>query len=372
MMDDADHHSSGNAANIAAVASRARRRFVRPPDERRPAGRMCRARPRVAARLYGALLVLAACAGRPPAAADSSPASGAPAAVPGELAAVDAARLMAIVRDLAHDSLEGRRTGSAGAARARLYIARELARIGLPPMGRSFEHPFSYPDGSGGAGEGVNLVGWVRGGTLPDRYIVVTAHYDHVGTREGVIYNGADDNASGVAALLALADWFQAHPPRHSIIFAALDAEEVGLRGARAFVDAPPIPKEAIALNVNLDMVGRSAAGELFAAGTHHHPALRPLLDSVAARAPITLRFGHDRPNLPAGDDWTMSSDHGRFHAAGIPFVYFGVEDHADYHKPTDDPERIDPTFFAGAVRTVLDAVRVLDRNLDAIAPAPR
>jgi hypothetical protein len=78
----------------------------------------------------------------------------------------------------------------------------------------------------------------------------------------------------------------------------------------------------------------------------------------------VTLRLGHDRPDAPEGDDWTNSSDHAPFHQAGIPFVYFGVEDHDDYHRPTDDFERVDPGEFTAAVRTILMAIRALDAAL--------
>jgi Zn-dependent M28 family amino/carboxypeptidase len=146
----------------------------------------------------------------------------------------------------------------------------------------------------------------------------------------------------------------------------------VGLIGAGAFVRQPPVPAGRIVLNVNMDMVGRNARNELYAAGASHYPFLRPYLDSVAARAPITLRLGHDDPNGPRRDDWTTQSDQGQFHRARIPFVYFGVEDHPDYHRPTDDAERLAPAFYAGAAATVLDAVRTLDRNLAAVERARR
>jgi Zn-dependent M28 family amino/carboxypeptidase len=112
--------------------------------------------------------------------------------------------------------------------------------------------------------------------------------------------------------------------------------------------------------------VSRSANRELFVAGTARRPELREVLDRVAARAPISLRFGHDGPSPAAGpkDDWTMQSDHGAFHMHGIPFVYFGVEDHADYHEPSDTADRIDPAFFAQAAETILDAIDALDRWL--------
>jgi Zn-dependent M28 family amino/carboxypeptidase len=274
------------------------------------------------------------------------------------VAAVDTAGLMATVRVLAADSMEGRRLGSPGGARARSYLLRRLAALGLAPLGAGYEEAFTVTDSL----HGVNLLGLIRGTRDPGRYIVLTAHYDHVGIIRGQIYNGADDNASGTAAVLAIAESLLRAPLEHSVVIALLDGEEGGLRGARAFLAARPVPVPAIALNVNLDMVSHSDSGELWAAGTAQTPALRPVLDSVAAVAPVRLRFGHDRTGVAGQQDWTNDSDHGPFHAAGIPFVYFGVEDHKDYHQPTDDPETITPAFFGRAVGTILAAVRRLDR----------
>ena len=125
---------------------------------------------------------------------------------------------------------------------------------------------------------------------------VVSAHYDHLGIRDGVIYPGADDNASGVAVLLELAAYCRKNPFRRSIVFAAFDAEEGGLNGARAFVASPPIAKDRIALNVNLDMVSRSDKREIYIAGTFHTPDLKAPLEKVAKTARVKVLFGHDRP----------------------------------------------------------------------------
>jgi Zn-dependent M28 family amino/carboxypeptidase len=143
-------------------------------------------------------------------------------------------------------------------------------------------------------------------------------------------------------------------------VFVAFDAEEGGLNGARAFVASPPIPTDRIALNVNLDMVSRSAKREIYIAGTFHTPELKAPLERVAKAARVKVLFGHDRPGT-GSDDWTSLSDHGAFHAAKIPFVYFGVEDHADYHKPTDTADKINRGFFVDVAETVLDAVIQLD-----------
>lgn len=300
------------------------------------------------------MLALAACAAPPQA---ESPG-------PGAATAVDSATLMRDISVLAHDSMEGRLVGTPGGERARRFLLGRVAGIGLQQFGGTYEHPFTF-ERQGQQITGVNVVGLVRGSAMPERYIVITAHYDHLGIRNGEIYNGADDNASGTAALLALAEYFSRSQPRHSIIFAALDAEEGGLRGARAFVANPPVPREAMVINVNMDMVGRNDNNELYVAGTHHYPHLLPFIQRVATDAEVRLLPGHDTPN-PANpsDDWTMASDHAAFHEQGIPFLYFGVEDHPDYHRPTDTLEGIQPGFYNRAVRTVLNAVLLLDAEL--------
>jgi hypothetical protein len=317
----------------------------------------------VRASALAAVPLFAACSG------GSGGTSAPPAA--GVTAGVTAEELMREVRVLAHDSMEGRRIGTPGGARARRYLAGAFERTGLERFGERFDHPFSVPGGPDSTMlGGGNVIGIVRGTASPERYIVVSAHYDHLGVRDGVVFNGADDNASGTSALLAMARQLVRARPAHSVIFVALDGEEGPGAGVRTFIANPPVPLAAIALNVNLDMVGRNDANVLWAAGAHHYPFLRPYLDSVAARAPLTLKQGHDRPNVASEQDWTFSSDHGAFHRSGIPFVYFGEEDHPDYHKPTDDPEGIIPAFHVSAVTTVLDAIRTFDRNLGAIAAA--
>ena len=194
---------------------------------------------------------------------------------------------------------------------------------------------------------------------------MVTAHYDHLGIRNGEVFNGADDNASGVAALIAAAASLSRDKPLHSVVIAALDAEESGLNGARAFMAQPPDPQTAIALNLNFDMVGRDATNTLYAVGTHQYPFLKPYLEKVAQR-PVELALGHD---VAGGkeEDWTKDSDHFVFHQAGIPFIYFGVEDFEQHHRPTDDAATITKEFFAGATATIVAAVRAFDQNLDAI-----
>ena len=270
---------------------------------------------------------------------------------------------------LASPDLQGRKTGTEGTRAARRLITDRFIEAGLSAFTTDFQQRFRFTR-QGEEQEGVNVAGRCPG-TRPDdpRAIVVSAHYDHVGVRNGQTYPGADDNASGTSALLALASLCRKSPWQHDIVFVAFDAEEQGLQGARAFVATPPIPKARLALNVNMDMLSRSATREIFIAGTAYHPELRKALDPVASRSQVTVRFGHDDPKAGMHEDWTLQSDHAAFHAAGIPFVYFGVEDHPDYHKPTDTLEKINAAFFFQVVATVLDAINTLDRALPEILP---
>lgn len=292
---------------------------------------------------------------------------------------VDRVQLMRDVEVLSAPTFEGRRTGSQGALEARQWLVDQFSDIGLAPGGteeylqrftfnaRTIGAPRRGSRPVGGDYAAANVIGRIPGRETPERMLVVTAHYDHLGIRNDVSYPGADDNASGVAVMLAAARHFIRNPPRHTVMFAALDAEELGLRGARALVGSALLSPGAVTLNVNLDMVSRNDRNEIYAAGTSHAPWLRPLLLDVQARASVNILFGHDRPPTDRGgiEDWTHSSDHGPFHDAGIPFVYFGVEDHQDYHETTDIADRIDSTFFGDVADMIIETLRTCDARVE-------
>ncbi|TVQ08397.1 MAG: M28 family peptidase [Balneolaceae bacterium] len=282
---------------------------------------------------------------------------------------VDRDQLLEDVRFLASDSLEGRRTGTEGNAIARRYIENRFSDIGVSNFGHSYFQTFTHVNTRTGNTfeDAVNIVGLIRGTSNSTLYMAVTAHYDHLGVHNGEIYNGADDNASGVGGLLALAQYFTDTPPLHNILLISFDAEEQGLGGARFFVDNPVVPLDNIVLNINMDMISTNFVDELYAVGTYHYPFLKSFIEKATAGAEISVLFGHDSPDLPPIDDWTMSSDHGPFHAKGVPFIYFGVEDHPHYHQPTDTFETINPDFYVKAVGAILNTARHLDANLEAI-----
>lgn len=288
------------------------------------------------------------------------------AVVAGQSRLVGAPSLVNDLRQLSSDEMEGRRIGTPGGARARAYLVNRFLDVGLRPFSGSFEKPF----GGAGAVAGVNVIGQIPGRSRPDRFIVVSAHYDHVGVRNGQTFNGANDNASGAAALPALAAYFLAHRPATSLVFAAFDGEEVGLAGSRAFVRAPPVDRDAILINLNLDMIGRDPSNTLWVVGTARQPALRPLIERAAAVAPVSLRMGYEDP--AAGRDWTRDSDQWAFLEAGVPALYFGVEDFALLHHPDDDFERMTIDFYIRAVETMVRVIELADAEADALARLPR
>lgn len=259
--------------------------------------------------------------------------------------------------------MDGRRTGTEGNKKARTYIVDHLKQLGIERFVPGYEQPFSVSRAgslSEGTG-GVNILGVIAG--KKKETIVISAHYDHLGSRDGKIYYGTDDNASGTAALLAMAEYFKKNAPEHRIILAFFDAEEMGLRGSAHFVNTLNQEKENVVLNINMDMVARGDKNELYACGTFLYPQLKAPLQSIKEPQGIKLTLGHDDPESKH-DDWTTQSDQGSFHARKIPFIYFGVEDHPDYHQATDTFDKVNQEFYAKSVETILQSVKALDKDL--------
>ncbi|ATL46612.1 peptidase M20 [Chitinophaga caeni] len=275
---------------------------------------------------------------------------------------IDSSLLMKDIATLSSDKYEGRRTGTRGNRLAQFYILDRFKQIGLSQFHNTYEQAFYFQRRDEKL-MGTNLYGYIKGKL--DSVIVISAHYDHLGIRKGSpeadsIYNGADDNASGVGAMLAMAAYFKQNPPLYSMIFAALDAEEMGLQGAAAFTRQLPVSKNRIVLNINMDMVSHNDKNELYVCGTQHYPALRSIVQAAAVKSPVKLLCGHDLPGS-GHDDWTNQSDHYEFHQIGIPFLYFGVEDHPDYHRASDEFEHITPGFYYHAVQSIIEVVNAYE-----------
>ena len=270
---------------------------------------------------------------------------------------------------LSSDELGGRETGSPGNIMAQNFIEQRFDSLGLQMFGDSYRQPFNQAiTRSGSESDTVtatNLIGYIEGREFPERYIVVTAHYDHLGREGDIIYNGADDNASGTGGLMAAAAHFSENPPDHTIVFVGFDAEEKGLAGARYFTENPPVPLNRMVINVNMDMISTNFENELYAVGTYHYPYLKPFIEEYTADVPVNVLFGYDSDEWD--QDWTLASDHGPFHQKEVPFIYFGVEDHPHYHAPSDIYENINPEFYLGAIETIIGVIEGFDGDLDEI-----
>jgi hypothetical protein len=275
---------------------------------------------------------------------------------------VDREQLLHDLRVLSSDDMQGREVGTAGGAKARAYIVERFRAVGIQPIAGAYERPFPVAGGrTRVAATGVNVVGMIRGTRTPDRFIVVSAHYDHVGIRNGETFNGADDNASGTAALFAIGAHFSKMPPAVSLMVVAFDGEERGNVGSRAFLQQPPADRNALLLNLNADMIGRDPDNVLWVSGASRVPALKPIVDRVAARAPVQVRTGRDDGGR---EDWMAQSDQWSFIEMGIPALYVGVTDEAHHHRPTDDYANMTHDFYVRAVATIVDLI-------DSLASAP-
>ncbi|MFB6456017.1 M20/M25/M40 family metallo-hydrolase [Chitinophaga sp. Hz27] len=280
---------------------------------------------------------------------------------------VDSLQLMKDISTLSADTYQGRRVGTAGSRQAQFYIIRRFQEIGLSGFNNTYEYPF-YFDFGGKNVMGTNLYGYIPGtaATAGEEAYIISAHYDHLGIAKDAngqdsIFNGADDNASGVGGLLAMAKYFKVHPPKHTIVFLATDAEEEGLRGALEFVKRPPVKR--ILMDFNMDMIAHNDKNELYVCGVKVQPFLKQVVDAATKKATVNLIQGHDDPAGSAADNWIKQSDQGAFYDQKIPFLYFGVEDHPDYHKVTDEYKRINNSFYFRSVNTILEVIKLFDAS---------
>ncbi len=270
------------------------------------------------------------------------------------------------VQTLAADDMAGRAPGTPGSQLAQAYIASRFLQLNLAPMTARFQQDFSQPILWSAPLQGTNLVGMRRGCVFPSKYMIITAHYDHLPVQGNKIFNGADDNASGVAGLLYLAAQSAVQCPAYTQVFVATDAEERGLFGAKWFWQQWP-HKSQVVMNLNLDMISRGEHdATLYLAGSAQFPKLRQIAAKVSAEhSRIRLVLGRDRrvTRTMGADtiDWANASDHAIFRRAGIAYGYFGVDTHPQYHTPDDDWQRINPEFFQQVLLMIADTWRQLD-----------
>lgn len=221
-----------------------------------------------------------------------------------------------------------------------------------------------------------NVVGLLRGTDLADEFVLVTAHYDHVGVRPGrdggdSIYNGADDNATGTTAVVVLAEHLaaQAERPRRSLLFVCFSAEEKGLRGSRAFVEDPPIPLDSIAAVVNLEMLGRPEADRApyaWITGKEHS-------DLAAIAAPAFERAGVEFVDFGMAARLYAASDNYPFAQRGVVAHSFSAGTlHEDYHQPGDEAGKIDVPHMTAVIGGLAEVVTELANRDERPQPTKR
>lgn len=266
-------------------------------------------------------------------------------------AADDGLGMLARVRALSADGLQGRGNGTAAALAAADTVAAWFRAAGLTaPPGCDGMHGDFALRGEGLDGlTGRNVLGWSPGrGAQAGDLVVIGAHYDHLGLARAAdgatvtgIYHGAEDNASGVAVMVELARRLHADPAaadRCALLFVAFAGEEAGLQGATASLRAAPLAGRDVRLMLNLDSVGRLRADRLYVGGLGSSPRLRPLVAGV--------NRGHGLA-LELSDGGWDASDHVAFNTAGIPVLFLFTGAHPEYHTCEDRWELVDPAGLA-------------------------
>jgi hypothetical protein len=259
-------------------------------------------------------------------------------------------RLLDDIRFLSDDQLQGRMTGSRGTDSAAAYLARRFSQVGLQPAAGGWFQSFTVGREAPAARQaqtsaliGKNVIGILPGRdpVLRNQTIILGAHYDHLGLggfgsldpdSTGLVHNGADDNASGAAALIQVAARLAASPPARTVVFIAFSGEELGLLGSAYYVKQPIYPLASTLAMVNLDMVGRLRNGRLIVYGARSAKEFPALLDSLNWYAGFDLK---------AQGDGYGPSDHSSFYAAKRPVLHLFTDLHEDYHRTTDDWQKV-------------------------------
>ncbi|MCK6617230.1 MAG: M20/M25/M40 family metallo-hydrolase [Cyclobacteriaceae bacterium] len=281
---------------------------------------------------------------------------------------LESVRVKQHIKILASDSLQGRGTGKEGERMAAAYLLTQLKKLKLKPMGDNGTYLQAFPfkggaHGEGEAGTASNVIAYLD--NKAPTTIIIGAHYDHLGlgdqgssldaNPQAKIHNGADDNASGTAGVLELARYFATNKKKekNNFLFILFSGEELGLLGSKYFTEHPTTDLTKVNFMINMDMVGRlnPETKTVVVNGSGTSPVWEPLLKSQATEQ---LKIKTDSSGIGP-------SDHTSFYLKDIPVLHFFTGSHADYHKPSDDWEKIN---YDGAV-AVLNLIRQVIEKLD-------
>jgi Zn-dependent M28 family amino/carboxypeptidase len=282
------------------------------------------------------------------------------------------------IKFLSDDRLAGRMTGSPGADTAAAYLARRFQQVGLQPAAGGWFQAFTVAKEAPMAQHarlaglrGKNVIGLLPGRdpVLRNQTVIVGAHYDHLGLGEfgsldpdstGRVHNGADDNASGTAMLIQIAARLAASPPARTVVFIGFSGEELGLLGSSYYVHQPIYPLATTIAMINLDMVGRLRNKRLIVYGSRTAKEFPALLDSLNWYAGFDLK---------ARGDGYGPSDQSSFYAAGRPVLHIFTDLHEDYHRTTDDWQKINLDGFSRVTDFTVGLVTALANRTTPLTP---
>lgn len=258
---------------------------------------------------------------------------------------------------IADDKMEGRDTGSAGQKKAGVYMIEQYKKngIGFPSALGSYyqkvpaeamkKYGEALPDSE-------NIMAYIEGSEKPNEVIVVSAHYDHVGTKDGVVFNGADDDGSGTVAVMEIAQAFQeakkkGFGPKRSILFLHVTGEEHGLFGSEYYSDHPVFPLANTVADLNIDMIGRDDPENrgkqyVYVIGSEMLSTELKKINVAANDKTVKLELNYKYDDPKDTERLYYRSDHYNFAKHNIPVAFFFDGIHEDYHKSTDDPDKID------------------------------
>jgi Zn-dependent M28 family amino/carboxypeptidase len=266
--------------------------------------------------------------------------------------------------------MAGRKFASSESKQAQNYIISSLENSNVLPFQNEFRHPFIHKTFMSER-QGNNIIGFVQGSLYPKKYIVLSAHYDHLGRRGSKIYNGADDNASGVAALLTYGDVIAKKPLKHTVIFLFTDAEELNLQGSRAFIHHQKRLLPRILLNINIDMIAGSSRTRTLhfidnrlSSILNHEKIVS--FNALSKKHNINIKHGFNNTNTTRNtkSNWINASDHGSFNRERIPFIYFGVGEHKNYHTYNDSFTNVNLPFYIQASHAIYNYLLFFDENI--------
>jgi len=265
---------------------------------------------------------------------------------------------------VASDEMEGRDTGTPGQKKAGEYLINQYKAMGIsyPKGATTFYQPipseFFKKQFSPKLGDSENIWAFVEGSEKPDEVLVISAHYDHVGMKNGEVYNGADDDGSGTVALLEIASAFQkakkeGKGPKRSILFLHVTGEEHGLHGSRFYAENPLFPIANTIANINIDMIGRRGYGKednnnyVYVIGSDRLSTDLHRISEEANTKYIGMELDYKYNDLNDPNRFYYRSDHYNFAKKGIPAIFYFNGVHDDYHKATDTPDKIDYPLLA-------------------------